>query len=275
VTQLGTHLKDAKGANEDLVASIAAIEAAFFRLDADTRPEHVKAWQGSALDHLFRALTLFRYDAKTKENVRNDVNLGAAVTLGNLLGSADLALHRDEKEVAKLRAERARALMDAIGTAFGRPKPGRDYDVPGKVIDAAFTALGKTNDPAALEWLREEYLHTRGGDFEEVRLLAAHKALLLFTQVPGRTRHAIARQVIVSYRGVAAAAVQKPPVGKAFWDRIKFGVVEVFKYYATAPGGGPPENVKGVMNTIEELHVWWRAHDDPAKAPWVDPKAPK
>src|SRR5688572_28776709 len=70
VTLLSTHLKDAKWANEDLVGSMAAIEAAFFRLDPGVRPEDVKAWQGRALDHLFRALTLVRYEPRTKENVR-------------------------------------------------------------------------------------------------------------------------------------------------------------------------------------------------------------
>ena len=276
VQHLAERMKDARTGNEDLVASIAAIEASFFRLDPGLQPEAVKAWQEEALDQLFRALTVVRYDARTKENTRNDVNLRAAVALGNLLGSPDLAVHREPKELARLRADRARGLRGAITVAFAKPTGNREYEVPPAVLDATFTALGKTNDRAALEWLLAEYMHTRSGYFEESRLLPAHRAMLLFTNVPGRLRHAIARQVIVSYRGTAAGAADNPAVGKAFWDRIKFGVVELFKHYATGPGGGPPETGKGeVINTIEELHIWWRHHDDPTRAPWLDPKAPK
>lgn len=281
---LAGQLRDPRVPSADLLGSVEAIEAEFFRLAAAPPPgvaaavtadpalAPVKAWQGRALDLLLRALTVARPDARHRGNRLADVNLRAAVALGILLGSPELAVHRDAKELARLRADRARALEDALEGPLGKPKPGRD-PVSAALLEATFAALARTNDPAALDWLREEYLHTRSGELEEQRLLAAHKAMLLFTHVPGRARHALARQVIVSYRGTAASAAQNPPVNKPFWDRLKFGIVELFKHYATPPGGGPPANARGeVLNTLEELHVWWRRHDDPTKAPWLDPK---
>jgi hypothetical protein len=192
-----------------------------------------------------------------------------------VLGSPDLATHRDEKELLKLRADRARQLRGVITDALGKPR-GRDYVVAAAVLDAAFVALGRTNDPAALDWLREEHTHTRAGEFEEVRLVAAHRALVLFTNVPARARHAMVKRLVTAYGGTAATATHEHPNVKAFWDRIKFGVVEAIKYYATAPGGGPPENAQGeVLNSLEDLTTWWRDHDVLGKAPWVDPRPPR
>ncbi|MFM8979402.1 MAG: anthranilate synthase component I family protein, partial [Planctomycetia bacterium] len=45
-------------------------------------------WQHAALDLIFRALKLVVYDAKTKSNLRDDVNIKASLVLGDLLEQA-------------------------------------------------------------------------------------------------------------------------------------------------------------------------------------------
>jgi hypothetical protein len=157
------------------------------------------------------------------------------------------------------------------------------------VLEATFAALGKTNEPKALDWLLAEYVHTRNGPFEEERLVAAHKAMVLFTNtanvLPGKKRHMIVDTFIKTYAGVEANAKQtggadakqkaQAQASKAFWDKIKTGVVAVINYYATPPGGGPPTTKDGQgITTLEELNGWWRANDNVKKAPWVDPKDP-
>jgi hypothetical protein len=244
--------------------------------------ERVKVWQKDALDALFKALRVVEYNPKQKENTRNDVNLKAALALGEILGSPDLAKFRDEKEVAKLRADRARELQDVITNDFGKPKGNKEYQVPVAVLEAAFAAIGKSNDPKGLEWLAKEYIHANNGQFQEERLVAAHKAMKLFTNVPGKQRYAIVNAMITLYSGTEAATNQasgadakakaQAQAMKAFWDKIKTGVVEAINYYATAPGGGPPVNAEGQgFTTVKDLKDWFDSHNKPNKAPWVDP----
>jgi hypothetical protein len=315
VTMLMAQVKDDKKGNEDLIGSIGAIQAEFFNIappageapaaladgatpeavqahaaaqkkyDDDVKKwqERVKTWQGDALDVLFKALRVVEYNPKQKENSRNDVNLKAALALGEILGSPDLAKFRDEKEVAKLRGENARKLQDVITNDFGKPKGNREYSVPVGVLEATFAAIGKTNDPRSLEWLAKEYVHTRNGQFEEERLVAAHKAMKVFTNVPGKQRYAIVGEMIKIYSGTEASAgnqssgstaaeKSKAQAAKAFWDKIKSGVVEAVNYYATAPGGGPPVNTEGQgYTTLTELRRWWQEHERPNRPPWVDP----
>lgn len=314
VTLLLAQLKNDKGGNDDPNGSIAAVLAEFFNIappagEAPTAPaagapeeeqkafvaaqkkyedDHkawqakVKEWQGKAVDALFKALRVVVYNPKNKENTRADVNLKAAQALGDILGSADLAKLRDAKEVEKLRADRARDLEDVITNDFGKPKGNKEFTVRTDILEATFAALGRTNEPKALDWLSKEYIHTRNGQFEEDRLVAAHKAMKLFTNVPGKTRFAIVGQMITQYSGTEANAKQtggtdpkartQAQAAKAFWDKIKAGVVDCINYYATAPGGGPPANAEGQgYTTVDDLKKWWTDHDKASRAPWVDP----
>jgi hypothetical protein len=319
VATLANQVKDKKKPNEDLIGTVGAVHEAFFRIapPADEPPKDpgpdapeedkkafqvqqklydqtmssfqksVKEWQEAALDQLFKALKVVEYNAKQKDNTRTDVNLKAALAIGDILGSADLAKYRDAKEVEKLRAERAKQLMDVISNDFGKQTGNREYQIAVGTLEATFAALGKTNEPKALDWLVKEYTHTRNGQFEEERLVAAHKAMVLFTTptvVPGKKRHEIVGLVITNYAGVEANAQQtggsdakaraQAQASKAFWDKIKTGVIAVINYYATAPGGGPPTKEGQGITTLKELNDWWRDNDNPKKAPWVDPKDP-
>jgi hypothetical protein len=283
VRTLGEQIRDKKQPNADLLGTIAAIEAAFFRLDPPPEPAVdgpllVRQWQVKALDQLFDALQLVRVSPRDRRNVRDDVNLRAAEALGSILGSKDLGRLRDTKEVAALRSARAQQLMAVVATDLGRTA-AKDRDVPQALLDAVFVALARTNDPKALDWLAKEFVHTRGGAFEEARLLAAHKAMTLFTNVPGRKRYDIAEVMIRLYDGTAASAKQATPEGrthKAFWDHVRVGVIAAINHFATPPGGGPPTDAAGLgLTSVEELSAWWRAHKKPTQAPWLDPKAPK
>ena len=309
VKMLLTDVKDDKKGNEDLIGSIGAIQAEFFNLvqppeppaappdPADPaavaahaaavkaykeHPERVKTFQKEALDALFKALRVVEYNPRNKENTRNQVNLSAARALGEILGSPDLAKFRETKEVAKLRSDRARDLQGVITADLGKPKGNKEYDVPVDVLEAAFAAVGRTNDLKSLDWLREEYIHTRNGRFEEERLVAAHKAMKLFLNVPAKTRFDIVDAMITLYGGAEAKGTQQSgstaaeraaaQAAKAFWDKIKTGVIEVINYYATAPGGGPPVNAEGQgYTTIKELNRWLNEHKRMGKDPWVDP----
>ena len=172
--------------------------------------DKVKAWQDAALDQLFKALKVVEYNAKQKENSRTDVNLKAAQAIGEILGSPDLAKNRDAKEVEKLRSERAKQLMDVISSDFGKQTGNKEYQIAVGVLEATFAALGKTNEPKALDWLLKEYTHTRNGQFEEERLVAAHKAMVMFTTpavVPGKKRHEIVSVMYTNYSAVEAGVI--------------------------------------------------------------------
>jgi hypothetical protein len=319
VGTLAAWVKDKKKPNEDLIGTLGAVQNAFFHIapppdEAPKDPgadaseedkkayqaalktyeqtqkawqEKVKAFQEAALDQLFKALKVVEINAKNKDNLRTDVNLKAAQTIGEILGSPDLAKYRDAKEVEKLRAERAKHLMDVLANDFGKEAGKKELQIAVGVLEATFAALGKTNEPKALDWLLKEYTHTRNGQFEEERLVAAHKAMVMFTSptpVPGKKRHEIVDLFIKGYAGVEANAQQtggsdakaraQAQASKAFWDKIKTGVVAVINYYATAPGGGPPTKDGQGMTTLKDLSDWWRDNDNPRKAPWVDPKEP-
>jgi hypothetical protein len=282
VKSLGEQVRDRKRGNSDLIGTIDAIEREFFRVEPPTDappdwPARKREWQEKALDHLVAALRAVDADGRA-QNARNDVNLRAAEVLGRVLGSKDLLLLRDEKAAAALRAARARALMAVLGTDFGRAGT-KDHEVPAGVLEATFAALARTNDARAFDWLAKEYVHTRGGAFEEARLVAAQRALTLFTGVPGRKRHELVEHMTRIYSGTDASARQNTPEGranKAFWDRVRVPVIALINHLATAPGGGPPTDEKGLgLTTMDELTAWWRAHKKPTQAPWLDPKPAK
>jgi hypothetical protein len=269
-------VRDRKRGNADLIGSIDALEKSFFRVEAPADappdwPQQVRQWQEQAVDQLFAALRLVEVHPKQGQNVRNDVNLRAAQALGVVLGSKDLAFHRNEKDVAALRSALARGLMDVLGDDFGR-ESARSHSVPQAVLEATFVALARTNDPKAFDWIVKEYVHTRGGDFEEARLIAAHKALTLFAKVPGRKRYDVVEVMIRIYSGTDASAKQSTPEGRAnkrMWDHVRVTTIAAINHLATPPGGRPPANAEGLgLTTMDELALWWRAHKRTTDAVW-------
>ena len=282
VKTLGEQIRDRKRGNADLIGSIEAIEAQFFLVEmpADPRavgPVQMREWQEKALDQLFAALRAV--EVKTgRVNLRDEVNLRAAKALEKVLTSPDLVRFRDERAVAALRADRARQLMTVVDADFGRTGT-KDHDVPPAVLEAAFAAIARIDKARAFDWLAEEYVHTRGGPFEEPRLIAAQKSMVLLANLPGKKRHAIAEVMTRIYSGTDASAKQPTADGranKAFWDRVRVTTIAAINHFATAPGGGPPTDAAGLgLTTMDELAEWWRKHKSPTQAPWLDPKPPK
>ena len=314
-------LGEKKSGNEDLNGSIDAIAKAFFNLAPPTDPGpapaadagedalkahvlkvaqydkelkdfpvQVKAYQEKALGLIVRGLRLVLFNPRNKENTRNDVNIKAAQVLGDLLGSPDLAKCpnakdplRDEKELLKMRSERSRELREVIAGDLTTPR--QEYQGPLAVLEFTFAALGKMNDPKSLEWMRDEFIHTRNAPDEVDRLVSAHKAMILFKNVLGDMRFSVVQAMVTTYRGAEAQAnagstAAADPKAKAqaasaktFWDRVKKDAVAATNYYCTDASNKAPQTADGqALTTMEELARWWTDNNRKNRAPWLDPK---
>jgi hypothetical protein len=308
--QLATHLGDKKIQNEDLLADLDLVFQAYHNLkkpegppaepaadaseevkkkyaedkkkyDADMAayPGHVKDFQNKADDLLLKAMLLTKVPPRGTDNARNDVNIKAAQVLGDLLAydatkEPDMAKGTDEqkKEVRdreKQRAGIAKKLQAALGKDLYKP----GWQVPTGLTEAAFGALGKMNDAASLTWLMENFVHTRNVPEDEEQLIAAHKAMKLFKNVPAKQRYAIVDAFMKIYPSTEAQAEKsdkdpKIQAAKRFWDRIKTDAVAVVAYYASSPSNDKGE----ALSTMQEFAGWFRTHDKPNRPPWVDEK---
>ncbi|MFM8980758.1 MAG: hypothetical protein ACKOSS_09905 [Planctomycetia bacterium] len=312
----GGQLKDRKLGNEDLNGSIEALASDFYNIaspaekapdalpdgaDEEARKAHaaatkayeealkkqraaVRDWQHAALDLIFRALKLVVYDAKTKSNLRDDVNIKASLVLGDLLGNPKLAEGRDAKELEKLREGWSKQLRDLLAGELEEPK--QDYQVPVAVLENTFAALGKINDPKTVAWLLENYSHTNNAPAKVERLKAAHKAMVLFKGIKGDLRFQVVEKFATIYSAAEATAnnaaansgdaKQKTAAAasKKFWDDVKTDAIAVVNYYATGPDGAAPANAEGqALTTMKDLFVWFGDHSRKNRAPWLDEKA--
>ena len=311
-----TQLKERKKPNvEDINGSLDALAKAFFHIAppelpaptpvADTATDeekkaaaaqqkvfeeaqrkHLEAvlkFQTDALDGFLKALTSVVVSPKQKtDNARNEVNLKAATVLGDILSSPDLAKNRDAKQLDKLRGDMSKELQAVIEQH--QAKEAQAERLPSAAVtEATFAALARTNEQKVLQWLHDNFTHTNNAPFEVERLVAAHKAMKLFTNVPGKMRHMVAGTLIRVYSGIEGSAKQvnssdpktrtQAQAAKAFWDKVKPGVIEAVNYFATAHGGGAPTNAEGQgFTTMDEYMNWWRDHDKVNREPWLDPK---
>ena len=269
----------AADATDDQKKQAAADLAAYDKATAEY-PKAVLTWQGDALDALFKALA--SAVVVGGDNARTEVNMKAANALGELVASAELGKQkndiviREPAAVGKLRAARSREMIDVIGKDLAEKKR---FAVATGVLDAAYGCLGKWNEPASLDYLLKEYAHTNNGTFMEERLVAAHKAMVLFTNVPGKMRYAIVDQFLRVYPSTEATASQSkndPAVqaAKKFWDRVKTTAVEVVSYYSIDPSTKlAPQNKDGQkLTSMKDLRDWFSDHEKVNKAPWLDPK---
>jgi hypothetical protein len=311
VVELTTQLKDKKKGNEDLNGTLVAIAAKFFSIKgpgdpaAPTDPndpaavaaaqkkhddevkkhrEAVKAFQADALKEIFRALKLVTYDPRNKENLRNDVNLKAAQVLGDLLADPRLGDVRDAKEVEKLREGWAKDIQALLAGDFEEPR--QEYSIPVGVLEATFAILGKLNEHSTLLWLLDNYSHTDNAPAKVERLRAAHKAMVLFKDVKGKTRHAIVEKFVTIYtsreasannnasQGSDAKARSAAAAAKKFWDDVKTDAIAVVNYYAAAGGQAPVNGDGQALTSMKELNDWFNDHSKVNKAPWLDEKLP-
>lgn len=202
----------------------------------------------------FKALTLSRVENDT--NQRDRVNIQAALLIG------ELGALQGEKE----RKDLSKDVIKAIGDLH----KVKDYQLNSEHLNATFAALGKLGMEDSLKWLAENYIHTK--DNERQFLIAAHKAMILFTAVPGSLRFMICEEMIKTYSSVESQAEQSsndPAIQakKRFWDAIRTETIPCVQYFA----GQPKKAEDGAaLAKMAEFQDWFRDHKHPRKPPWVD-----
>lgn len=210
-------------------------------------------------DALIDAFKLVRADPNTSTNRRDDVNIRAAELLGTMNETPEIA-----EEVSE----------DIIKVLEKRIFKAKNYDPTELFLEKAFGALGTLNQMDSLEWMIEEFTHTKASPPKEVmKLSAAHKAMVVFKGVPGKIRYQLVDEMVKSYAGVESQAETSSTdaavlAKKRFWDRIKNDVIKVMQYYT-----GEPQDEEGqVIARMEGFQRWFRDHDNKRRAPWVDPE---
>ncbi len=208
-------------------------------------------YQKDALKLYMKAFKLVRVHGNTDRNTRDDVNIKAAQIIG---ASGNPRASRD--------------LIKALESSVFKAK----YDVPQLFLEEAFAALGRLNDMDSLQWMIKEFTHAKSSPPEVVhQLIAAHKAMVLFVNVPGKLRYEVVEDMIKQYAGVEAQARQSKndpatQAKKRFWDSIKNDAIKVVQHYAGAPRNDDDE----AYATMMEFQDWFRDHKNPKRAPWVE-----
>jgi hypothetical protein len=192
----------------------------------------------------------------TEANTRDDVNIKAAQALG------------------QTRPGMTKDIKDALETKIFKAK---DYKPAPTLVDEGFKAIGMLNDhKVGLRYVIDEYStkfdNTAG---RPERIKAAWDALLLFKDIPAKTRHEIVKNAVKTYVGPEhSAEVNKTAddrMRKEVWDKIKGSVIKAVQTFAK-----DPKDEKGnVIATMKGIEDWFRDNDTIGKEPWKDePKGP-
>ena len=273
-----------RATNDDLFQYLDQVFAAFKEPDrpekpADDAPEeekkayaaaaakaekNIEKFRKDALKVFLKVLTLMKVEQET--NTRDDVNTRAAVILGETaeLKNPDGTPVMDEKA----RKDLSKKLMQAIEKKLTKVKT---HEVSTDHLDATFAALGKLNDPGSLSWMTDNYTHAI--DNRKAYLIAAHKAMVLFKNIPGKQRKEVCDAMVKTYAGVESQAQQKsadPKITakKDFWDAIKTYTIPVLQYFA-----GYPKDPEGVpLAEVKQFQEFLRENRNAKKGPWADEK---
>lgn len=242
--------------------------------EADTKKfnKWLSSYRAEAVKQFVKSMTIVKI--QHDRNVRDEANRLAANILGDLPLPPPPDTASDEEKKAfqakdkKFRKDLSRTIMKTIEKKLTKVKT---HQVSTDLLDAAFEALGKLNDESALLWMAKEYSHTI--DTKKEYLVAAHKAMVLFTNVPGKIRYDIVSQFIKSYAGVElqaekSAADAATLAKKRFWDYIKTHTIPVMQYFA----GKPVDEEDQALSEMKQFQAWMRDHKSPRKPPWTDEK---
>jgi hypothetical protein len=294
---LDHQLRKSRTTNDDLIASITVVVGHYKNLKPPAKPEVKPVPDGATDDQKAEIEKANRaamddWDRDTKKferevvKFRRDVEkvLVKAIQTDKLERSSDtntrmdvnVAAARAITETAPLRtAEENDNLSNDLRNALERDIFKRKYRVSQYLLDEIFATLGKLNDPASLEWMKKEFIHTKASPEEAVdHLLAAQKSMILFTNVEGALRHDIVERMVTIYQATESAAEQssndpKKQSTKQFWDRIKDGAIKVVQYYA---GPTARDDQGRAYATMNEFAEWYRAHKNARRPPWLDPE---
>lgn len=282
LTQLETFIKKKrKTIPEDYIAYLDAVKKAYGNFTKPPKPaddageEEKKAhanelkkvvkaqadFDKKAEKAIFKCLTITRLDRSQTTNELDEVNIRAAKILG---------------ELGSTMAEKKR---DSISKKVIKEIEGLDkakHDVRSDLLEQMFMTLAQLNRPSGLSWMVDNYIHTKSRDEDVIRLVAAHKAMIEFKEVPGKLRYAICKDMITTYSSVESQAEQSTndpniQAKKAFWDRIRVDAIKVVQFF----GGEPQDEDQQVINTMGGFQRWWRSVKAPKHALWKDEKIKK
>ena len=218
----------------------------------------VEDFQKRAEKAIFKCLTMVKLD-RNENNTRTEVNQHAA---SEIAGMAPRMGEDSRERISKSLIKELEGLRKA------------KYDVDALFLEKAFAALAALDVPSSLGWMKDNFIHTKSTDSEIDRLVAAHKAMVMFTKPKGKVRFEIVKEMIKTYAGVESQAEQnssdaKVLAKKAFWDRIRVDTIKVVQTFA----GDSAQTPEGqIFNRMQEFQQWWNDNKNPKKAPWTDPK---
>ncbi len=249
--------------NADIQAYVTVVADAYAKLTIPTTATPDEAarfkkdlarFRKTARKYMLASLTLVV--VRDGRNIRDDVNYTAALSLGRLAPVLD---ERERKRLSK-------DIRNRIEKKFHKVKT---HTMSEDVLLQSFTALARLDDVDSLEWMLDDYVHAKQN--QVTYLVAAHKAMPVFDDVPGKLRHEIVGEFIKTYAGVEARAAQSSTDPKIqafgrFWDRVGPTAIAVVQHFADHPqdANGRP------LDTMAAFQRWLRNHKNRRKAPWTD-----
>ncbi len=253
-----TNYKDLKGP-EKPADDASEEEKKAYEKEKAKFDKSLEKYRGNAEKLILKIMTLVK--VKNETNIRDDVNIRAA----NILG--DMAPLLDEKGRKSL----SKKIMQAIDKRLTKVKT---HDVNSDLLAAAFGALGKLNHETSLDWMLKNHCHAN--EVKKQYIIAAHKAMVLFKDVPGKVRYEVCDEFVKVYGSVEAQAEKsstdaKDLAKKRFWDDIKTYTIPVVQHFA----GKPTDPDGNALATMADFFQFMRDNKNARKGPWADPKVAK
>jgi hypothetical protein len=284
LTSLEGFIKKKKSTDDDINGFLNSVSDAFNNIVAPEKPaddaseEEKKIYATAVKRHeslqaefnkkaekaILKCFDLVKLSRDKETNLRADVNRQAAVVISNL----SPRMTEDQRDSFSTKLMKS---LDGLAKA--------KYTVNADALEAGFAALGKMRMEKSLEWMAENFIHTKNQSKEIDRLIAAHKAMVMFphAETPGKLRYEIVKEMIKTYSGTETQAEQTTndknvQAAKAFWDRVRVDAIKVMQHFA----GETAQTAEGqVFNRVNDFEAWFREHKSVKKAPWKDEKKDK
>jgi hypothetical protein len=251
-------LKNNRSINEELIYALDVVAGYYTRpppndrrliLEADlakvAREEgwprdylaQVQSYRRAVETTLRKALVLEKVHRSTERNMRSDINIRAALILGQTKNPA-----------------LAKPLQNALERNILKAK----HHVPEQLLDACFGSIASIGTQKSFEWMVKEFTHTKDSPTRQLdALVSAHRAMLRFEDVPGKSRHRATRQLVKMYAG---------STDEQIWQRIGTGVIQLLQHLT----GKPKDQDDVLLNTMEQFTNWFRKHKSSSNPVWAD-----